>query len=233
MQLRSIGDRGGFGGGHVAVVVRTCLQGQRGGGPGLEHGLHVERALGAAFRRAGMLRVFDLRELFDCAETLGRLKSPPGKRLAILTNGGGIGVLAIDRLVELGGISAEIGPDAKAKLDAVLPRTWSGSNPVDIVGDADAARYAAALEILLSDSANDAVLAAAAGVTARRHHKVGLVLPQRLLGIARFEDVALLGDAAGRFGATVLVATHSAEAAAIAQTRIQLRDGRIATVERA
>jgi acetyltransferase len=84
--------------------------------------------------------------------------SPPGKRLAILTNGGGIGVLAIDRLVELGGISAEIGPDAKAKLDAILPPTWSGSNPVDIVGDADSARYAAALEILLSDPANDAVL---------------------------------------------------------------------------
>ena len=62
----------------------------------------------AAFRRAGILRVSDLRELFDCAETLGRVESPPGKRLAILTNGGGIGVLAIDRLVELGGIPAAI-----------------------------------------------------------------------------------------------------------------------------
>src|SRR5437899_1284178 len=62
----------------------------------------------AAFQRAGILRVSDLRELFDCAETLGRLKSPPGKRLAILTNGGGIGVLAVDRLVELGGIPADI-----------------------------------------------------------------------------------------------------------------------------
>jgi acetyltransferase len=112
----------------------------------------------AAFLRAGILRVSDLRELFDCAETLGRLKSPPGKRLAILTDGGGIGVLAIDRLVDLGGIPAAISPEVKTKLDAVLPRTWSGSNPVDIVGDADAARYAAALEILLADSGNDAVL---------------------------------------------------------------------------
>jgi acetyltransferase len=57
----------------------------------------------AAFRRAGILRVSDLRQLFDCAETLGRVEAPLGKRLAILTNGGGIGVLAIDRLVELGG----------------------------------------------------------------------------------------------------------------------------------
>src|SRR5579871_6283961 len=56
----------------------------------------------AAFRRAGMLRVFDLRELFDCAEMIGRVKAPSGKRLAILTNGGGLGVLAVDRLAELG-----------------------------------------------------------------------------------------------------------------------------------
>ncbi|HMI16595.1 MAG TPA: acetate--CoA ligase family protein, partial [Bradyrhizobium sp.] len=112
----------------------------------------------AAFRRAGILRVSDLRELFDCAETLGRVESPPGKRLAILTNGGGIGVLAVDRLVELGGIPAAITPATREKLDAVLPPTWSGSNPVDIVGDADPARYAAALEVLLADASNDAIL---------------------------------------------------------------------------
>src|SRR5450631_3616788 len=112
----------------------------------------------AAFRRAGILRVSDLRELFDCAETLGRVEQPQGKRLAMLTNGGGIGVLAVDRLVELGGIPATIEPATREKLDAVLPRTWSGSNPVDIVGDADAARYAAALEALLADPGNDAIL---------------------------------------------------------------------------
>jgi acetyltransferase len=112
----------------------------------------------AAFERAGVLRVSDLRELFDCAETLGRLKSRPGKRLAILTNGGGIGVLAVDRLAELGGIPAAMTPAIREKLDAVLPPTWSGSNPVDIIGDADPARYAAALEVLLADPGNDAVL---------------------------------------------------------------------------
>ncbi|MFO1107981.1 MAG: bifunctional acetate--CoA ligase family protein/GNAT family N-acetyltransferase [Bradyrhizobium sp.] len=112
----------------------------------------------AAFRRAGILRVFDLRELFDCAETLGRLKAPLGKRLAMLTNGGGLGVLAVDRLAELGGASAALSPAARQKLNAVLPPTWSGSNPIDIIGDADAARYAAALEILLADPGNDAVL---------------------------------------------------------------------------
>ncbi|MFT4120400.1 GNAT family N-acetyltransferase [Bradyrhizobium sp.] len=112
----------------------------------------------AAFRRAGVLRVADLRELFDCAETLGRVEDPTGKRLAILTNGGGIGVLAVDRLVELGGIAAPMTADTRRNLDAVLPATWSGANPVDIVGDADASRYAAALEVLLDDPGNDAVL---------------------------------------------------------------------------
>ena len=112
----------------------------------------------AAFRRAGILRVSDLRELFDCAETLGRVGTPPGKRLAILTNGGGIGVLAVDRLAELGGIPAAIAPATREKLDAVLPPTWSGSNPVDIIGDAGPDRYAAALEALLADPGNDAVL---------------------------------------------------------------------------
>ncbi|HXF86970.1 MAG TPA: bifunctional acetate--CoA ligase family protein/GNAT family N-acetyltransferase [Xanthobacteraceae bacterium] len=112
----------------------------------------------AAFRRAGLLRVFDLGELFDAAETLGRVKVVGGKRLAILTNGGGIGVLAVDRLADLGGAVAEISPDTRARLDAVLPPTWSKSNPIDIIGDADDARYVAALEALLADPANDAVL---------------------------------------------------------------------------
>jgi acetyltransferase len=113
---------------------------------------------GAAFRRAGLLRVFDLDELFAAAETLGRQKPFPGKRLAILTNGGGVGVLAVDRLIDLGGTLAALSPDTVARLDRALPPTWSKANPVDIVGDADAARYGAALEALLADPENDAVL---------------------------------------------------------------------------
>ena len=99
----------------------------------------------AAFRRAGLLRVFDLDELFAAAETLGRQKPFPGKRLAILTNGGGIGVLAVDRLIDLGGTLAMLSPQTVATLDRLLPSTWSRANPVDIIGDADAARYGAAL----------------------------------------------------------------------------------------
>src|SRR6187455_1983142 len=112
----------------------------------------------AAFQRAGILRVFDLSELFDAAETLSHFRTVNGNRLAVLTNGGGAGVLAVDRLVELGGAAAELSPQTFASLDAVLPPTWSKSNPVDIVGDSDPARYAAALEVLLAAPDNDAVL---------------------------------------------------------------------------
>jgi len=112
----------------------------------------------AAFHRAGLLRVIDLDELFAAAETLSRLTVLSGKRLAILTNGGGVGVLAVDRLVDFGGELAAISPATMQKLDASLPPIWSRANPVDIAGDADDARYAVALEHLLDDNENDAVL---------------------------------------------------------------------------
>lgn len=112
----------------------------------------------AAFRRAGLLRVFDLRELFDCAELLGQSRGPAGKQLTILTNGGGLGILAVDRLVELGGTPAPLSADVKTGLDAALPPSWSQANPVDIGGDADIARYLATLDVLLDDPTSDALL---------------------------------------------------------------------------
>ncbi|MCG7392190.1 bifunctional acetate--CoA ligase family protein/GNAT family N-acetyltransferase [Microvirga sp. ACRRW] len=112
----------------------------------------------AAFRRAGLLRVLDLDQLFAAAETLGRQKPFPGNRLALLTNGGGVGVLATDRLIDMGGTLAGLSPETLEKLNAILPDTWSQGNPIDIIGDADPARYAGALEALLDDPQNDAVL---------------------------------------------------------------------------
>jgi acetyltransferase len=112
----------------------------------------------AAFRRAGLLRVRDIAELFDAAESLGRIKPFEGKRLAILTNGGGIGVLAVDNLLDYGGELAELSSEARTKLDTLLPAAWSQSNPVDILGDADENLYRESLRILLDDRANDAVL---------------------------------------------------------------------------
>jgi acetyltransferase len=113
----------------------------------------------AAFRRAGMLRVDTMAELFDAVETLALTRPQQGERLAILTNGGGPGVLATDALIAAGGRLAELSPDIVAKLDAVLPRSWSHANPVDIIGDAPGKRYADALRILMAEPAIDAVLA--------------------------------------------------------------------------
>jgi len=112
----------------------------------------------AAFRRAGMLRVDDLNEVFAAVETLGMGMRVKGDRLAILSNGGGMGVLATDALVRDGGRLAELSPETVAALDAFLPRTCSPRNPVDIAADADAERYGRSLETLLKDNNLDAIL---------------------------------------------------------------------------
>lgn len=112
----------------------------------------------AVFRRAGLLRVFALEDLFHAAGILAAKQRPAGDRLAILSNGGGIAVLATDALIDEGGVLAPLDAVTRQRLDGVLPPTWSRGNPVDIIGDADGARYAGALEALLESDSNDAVL---------------------------------------------------------------------------
>ncbi|MDX2312867.1 MAG: bifunctional acetate--CoA ligase family protein/GNAT family N-acetyltransferase [Gammaproteobacteria bacterium] len=112
----------------------------------------------AVFRRAGMLRVFDTAEMFDAVETLAHASQPEGERLAILTNGGGPGVMAVDALILGGGQLAELSESTLDALDKVLPTTWSRSNPVDIIGDANGERYAQALRLLMDDEQVDDVL---------------------------------------------------------------------------
>ncbi|MEH6718562.1 MAG: bifunctional acetate--CoA ligase family protein/GNAT family N-acetyltransferase [Aurantimonas endophytica] len=112
----------------------------------------------AAFRRAGLLRVGQLDEMFEAAATLATRLRVVDDRLTILTNGGGAGVLAVDALDAEGGRLAALSDQAIARLDAVMPAAWSRGNPVDIIGDADGARYAAALEILGEEQDSDAIL---------------------------------------------------------------------------
>ena len=112
----------------------------------------------AAFRRAGMLRVDTIEEIFAAVETLARAPKFPGDRLSVVTNGGGIGVMAVDRLAELGGRLAEFSDETKAALDKLLPDTWSHGNPADIIGDAPPERYAGALKTLIAAKESDAVL---------------------------------------------------------------------------
>jgi len=112
----------------------------------------------AAFHRAGMLRVLSLQELFDAVETLAMGYRPKNDRLSIVTNGGGMGVLATDALMDHGGRLAELSPDSIKRLNAVLPPTWSHANPVDIIGDAPGGRYRDAMNALADDPNVDATL---------------------------------------------------------------------------
>ncbi len=172
-----------------------------------------DHVMNAAFRRAGLLRVQDLEELFDAAETLTRVGGIAGDRLAIVTNGGGAGVLAVDSLMDLNGTLAELAPETMARLNDLLPPTWSKANPVDIIGDAGAERYAAAVEAVLDDPCTDALLvlncptalassseaaAAVVGVVQKRRsaHRPLKPILTNWLGESTAQQARLLFDAA-------------------------------------
>ncbi|SJZ65975.1 GNAT family N-acetyltransferase [Consotaella salsifontis] len=112
----------------------------------------------AAFRRAGMLRVASLRELFEAVGTLACQVRPRGNRLAILTNSGGAGVLATDALEDHGATLAALAPETLSQLEALLPADWSHGNPVEILREATGERYEKALKAILPDHEQDAVL---------------------------------------------------------------------------
>jgi acetyltransferase len=112
----------------------------------------------AAVRRAGLLRVDTLQDLFLAAETLARLRRVQGEQLVILTNGGGAGVMAADAAAPLGVELTELSVATLAALDAFLPPNWSHGNPVDIIGDAPVERYVRSLQTLQADPDTGAVL---------------------------------------------------------------------------
>jgi len=112
----------------------------------------------AAINRTGMLRVYTIQNLFDAVGTLAHARPIHGNRMIIMTNGGGVGVLATDTLIAEGGKLAELSQETIDALNLVLPPTWSHANPVDIIGDSDAERYVNALKILLKDPHYDAIL---------------------------------------------------------------------------
>ncbi len=118
----------------------------------------ADEVFDAAIRRAGMLRVENLLDLFVAVETLARGRRFEGDRLLIVSNGGGAGVLAADAAALGGARLAELSPATVATLDALLPPTWSRANPVDIIGDAPVERYVETLKVLGDAPEGDAVL---------------------------------------------------------------------------
>ena len=118
----------------------------------------ADRVVDAALRRAGIIRVEDLDDLFNAAEVTARLRPLARARVAIVTNGGGAGVMAVDQLLDDDASLATLMPETLAALDAVLPNTWSHANPVDIIGDAPPERYGAAMLAVAADPGVDAIL---------------------------------------------------------------------------
>ncbi|HKF86201.1 MAG TPA: bifunctional acetate--CoA ligase family protein/GNAT family N-acetyltransferase [Candidatus Limnocylindrales bacterium] len=114
--------------------------------------------LDAAFRRAGVLRVDSISELFEVSEILAKQPRPLGRKLSIVTNAGGPGVIATDALIRGGGQLTDLGTETMEALNRVLPAVWSHNNPIDIIGDAPPERYAKALEVAAADPAADGLL---------------------------------------------------------------------------
>ena len=149
-----------------------------------------DEALEALFRRAGVLRVRQISELFYMAEALAKQPRPKGPRLAIITNAGGPAVLATDALIESGGQLATLSPATIEALDAALPAHWSHGNPVDVLGDASSERYARGVEIVAADPQCDGILA----VFAPQALTDATATAQRLNSAVRPHDKPLLAS---------------------------------------
>jgi acetyltransferase len=117
-----------------------------------------DEVLDAAFRRAGVLRVNTIEDLFGLAEVLAKQPRPRGPRLAIVTNGGGPGSLAVDALIPASGELAPLSESTLRVLNAFLPPFWSKANPIDVLGDADADRFVKTVQIVKQDPGNDGIL---------------------------------------------------------------------------
>ncbi len=116
-------------------------------------------AFDAALKRAGVIRVETFGQLFATARALAsRYKKAYGSRLAIVTNGGGPGVMAADRAADLNIQLAELSESSLTALNEFLPPTWSHGNPVDVIGDATPERYQQAVSVCLRDANVDGVL---------------------------------------------------------------------------
>lgn len=112
----------------------------------------------AALQRAGAVRVHDVNELFAIAQLLANQHRVAGNRLAIVTNGGGPGIMATDRALDLGVEPAQLAAETNQQLQVLMPAHWSAGNPVDILGDAPPQRYRQAVELCLQDPGVDGVL---------------------------------------------------------------------------
>ena len=148
----------------------------------------------AALRRGGAVRVKNYIQLFAATRALATGRMPPGERLAIVTNGGGPGVLAADCATENGVPLAQLSPETVTRLDAVLPPQWSHGNPIDIIGDAPAERFAAAASATLADKGVDALLTLYSPVAVTTPQDAARALADAVRGSSKPVLAGWLGD---------------------------------------
>jgi acetyltransferase len=148
----------------------------------------------AALRRSGTVRVKTYTQLFAAARALGSGRLPQGERLAIVTNGGGPGVVAADSAAENGVPLAELSQQTLGRLDQHLPSQWSRSNPIDLIGDAPPQRFAEATAAALADSGVDAVLAMYSPVAVTEPADAARAVAQAAKSSAKPVLAAWLGD---------------------------------------
>jgi acetyltransferase len=161
-----------------------------------------DRAFDAAARQAGALRVTTLEEMFDVARALVAGRTPPGRRVILVTNGGGLGILATDAARDAGLEVTALPASTRARLGAVLPSHAATANPVDLIGDATPSRYGDALHALADEPASLVVMLAPQAAT----DAAGVA--RAVLGATRDRPAPVLGVFAGgarvRPGVTVL-----------------------------
>ncbi len=167
-----------------------------------------DRAFDAAVRQAGAVRAGSVEELFDLARGLASQPLPRGRRLLVVTNGGGLGIVSTDAARESGLEVAPLDDPVRRRLDALLPPTASVVNPVDLVGDADAARYSNALHAI-GPSAADAVLVVLTAQAAT--DSIGVA--RAVIGATRGWPIPLAGAFVG--GARVAAGARALEDAGI------------------
>lgn len=155
----------------------------------------------AAFKRVGMLRVDDLHELFAAVETLAYANYLHGERLAIVTNGGGLGILAVDNLMAQGGRLSDLDDGLLDKLNQCLPTNWSGDNPIDMIGDADPRRYADCVKHLMDSDKVDAILIMHSPSALSDSAETAQAIVRVINGHARRKQVNILTNWAGELAA--------------------------------
>jgi len=142
----------------LAMKSGTSTAGARAAGSHTAALAGSEEAVEALFHQAGVLRVATLEELIDAAALLSTQPLPRGRRVALLTNAGGLGILCSDACEAAGLELSELSAETTAELAKLLPAEASLANPIDMLGSATAASYAAVLPVVLADPAVDSVI---------------------------------------------------------------------------